>query len=114
MFTKSLWCMEAMWTSFPTMSETSTYFGDNLHAWKPCAQALTSTWRNQYDRYHNEMEFAHVSVLALFCLAFVGIGATPSGEDYWQSVWPNTPLPKAFYDLLLPSGKTNNLPIRAC
>ncbi|WJX58515.1 hypothetical protein P8452_43962 [Trifolium repens] len=59
------------------------------------------------------MEFAHVSVLALFCLAFVGIGATPSGEDYWQSVWPNTPLPKAFYDLLLPSGKTNNLPIRA-
>jgi hypothetical protein len=35
-------------------------------------------------------------------LAFVGIGATPSGEDYWQSVWPNTPLPKAFYDLLLP------------
>jgi ABC-type transport system involved in cytochrome bd biosynthesis fused ATPase/permease subunit len=86
------------------------------------------------------MEFAHVSVLALFCvsylfstiasliimfqitlinfepntiivysmwniflqLAFVGIGATPSGEDYWQSVWPNTPLPKAFYDLLLP------------
>ncbi|PNX88437.1 hypothetical protein L195_g044542, partial [Trifolium pratense] len=35
-------------------------------------------------------------------LAFVGIGATPSGEDYWKSVWPNTPLPKAFYDLLLP------------
>nr|AAZ31070.1 embryonic abundant protein-like precursor [Medicago sativa] len=60
------------------------------------------------------MEFAHLSILALFCLAFVRIGASPSSaEDYWQSVWPNTPLPKAFFDLLLPYGRTNSLPIKA-
>ncbi|CAK8570279.1 unnamed protein product [Lathyrus sativus] len=58
------------------------------------------------------MEFAHITVLTLFCLAFVRTGAIPSGEDYWKYVWPNTPLPKAFSDLLLPYGKTNNLPIR--
>ncbi|XP_058748021.1 embryonic abundant protein VF30.1-like [Vicia villosa] len=59
------------------------------------------------------MEFAHLTVLSLFCLAFVGITATSSGEDYWQSIWPNTPLPKTFSDLLIPSGKTNNLPIKS-
>lgn len=33
----------------------------------------------------------------------MGIGATTlSSEDYWQTIWPNTPLPKAFSDLLLP------------
>ncbi|XP_058744746.1 embryonic abundant protein VF30.1-like [Vicia villosa] len=58
------------------------------------------------------MKVAHVYVLASFCIAFVGIGATLSGEDYWQSVWSNTPLPSAFADLLLPYGKTNNLPIK--
>ncbi|KAL5071770.1 hypothetical protein RYX36_022657 [Vicia faba] len=58
------------------------------------------------------MEFAGITVLALFCLAFGMIGAVPSGEDYWKYVWPNTPLPKAFSDLLLPYGKTNNLPIK--
>ncbi|XP_004490751.1 embryonic abundant protein VF30.1-like [Cicer arietinum] len=60
------------------------------------------------------MEFARLSILTLFCLAFVGISASPlSGEDYWQSIWPNTPLPKIFLDLLLPYGRTNSLPIRA-
>ncbi|XP_061341520.1 unknown seed protein USP-like [Gastrolobium bilobum] len=58
------------------------------------------------------MEFAHLSVLALFCLALMGTDASQSAEDYWQSVWPNTPLPKPLWDLLLPySG--NNLPIKA-
>ncbi|XP_058728713.1 embryonic abundant protein VF30.1-like [Vicia villosa] len=59
------------------------------------------------------MEFARITVLALFCLAFVEIGAIPFGEDYWKYVWPNTPLPNTFSDLLIPNGKTNNLPIRA-
>ncbi|KAI5393311.1 embryonic abundant protein VF30.1 [Lathyrus oleraceus] len=58
------------------------------------------------------MEFSHITVLALFCLTFVRTGAIPSGEDYWKYVWPNTPLPEAFSDLLLPYGKTNSLPIR--
>ncbi|CAI8586017.1 unnamed protein product [Vicia faba] len=59
------------------------------------------------------MEFAHLTVLSLFCLAFVGITATSPREDYWQSIWPNTPLPKTFSDMLIPSGKTNSLPIKS-
>ncbi|XP_061341342.1 embryonic abundant protein VF30.1-like [Gastrolobium bilobum] len=58
------------------------------------------------------MEFAHLSVLALFCLTVVVTDASQSAENYWQSVRPNTPMPKALWDLLQPySG--NNLPIKA-
>ncbi|XP_004511175.1 embryonic abundant protein VF30.1-like [Cicer arietinum] len=48
------------------------------------------------------MEFTHISFVALLCLVIVGIDASQSGEEYWKSVWPNTPLPKALLDLLLP------------
>jgi len=32
----------------------------------------------------------------------VGINASQSGEDYWNTIWPNTPMPKALSDLLQP------------
>ncbi|KEH19225.1 embryonic abundant protein, putative [Medicago truncatula] len=44
-------------------------------------------------------------------LALVGINASQSEESYWKSIWPNTPLPKALSDLLLPESGTN-VPIR--
>ncbi|CAI8584199.1 unnamed protein product [Vicia faba] len=47
------------------------------------------------------MEFKNLSVLALFLLVLVGIHGSNSGEEYWKSVWPNTPIPKALSDLLL-------------
>ncbi|XP_058772363.1 embryonic abundant protein VF30.1-like [Vicia villosa] len=57
------------------------------------------------------MEFTHLSLLALFCLIFVGTNGSKSGEEYWKSIWPNTPIPKPLLDLLLPDSKTS-LPIR--
>ncbi|RHN40493.1 hypothetical protein MtrunA17_Chr8g0355301 [Medicago truncatula] len=48
------------------------------------------------------MQFIHLYVFSLFCLALVGINASQSEESYWKSIWPNTPLPKALSDLLLP------------
>ncbi|KEH19228.1 putative BURP domain-containing protein [Medicago truncatula] len=44
-------------------------------------------------------------------LILVGINASQSGEDYWKTIWPNTPMPKALSDLLQPES-TSNLPIR--
>ncbi|XP_057450966.1 BURP domain-containing protein 6-like [Lotus japonicus] len=48
------------------------------------------------------MEFPHLGFLsAFFCLALVGyhVQASLPAEDYWKSLWPNTPMPKALKDL---------------
>ncbi|MED6167518.1 hypothetical protein PIB30_003490 [Stylosanthes scabra] len=51
------------------------------------------------------MEFNHLLPLsvALFCLALLGshVQASLPAEDYWQTLWPDTPMPKAFKDLLV-------------
>ncbi|MED6167522.1 hypothetical protein PIB30_003494 [Stylosanthes scabra] len=50
------------------------------------------------------MEFSHLLPLsALFCLALLGshVQASLPAEDYWQTLWPNTPMPKVFKDLLV-------------
>ncbi|RYR43712.1 hypothetical protein Ahy_A08g040113 [Arachis hypogaea] len=50
------------------------------------------------------MESSHLLPLsALFCLAILGshVHASLPAEDYWQTLWPNTPMPKAFKDLLV-------------
>ncbi|CAK8561220.1 unnamed protein product [Lathyrus sativus] len=57
------------------------------------------------------MGFTHLSLLALLCLVFVGINASKSDEEYWKSIWPNTPIPRPLLDLLLPDSKTS-VPIR--
>ncbi|KAK7313853.1 hypothetical protein VNO77_39055 [Canavalia gladiata] len=41
----------------------------------------------------------------------MGSDASQSAKDYWQSVWPNTAVPKPLWDLLLPYSKTH-LPIK--
>lgn len=53
------------------------------------------------------MEFTHLFVLALFFLTIVGINGSKSGEEYWKSVWPNTPMPNILSDLLLPESGTS-------
>ncbi|XP_050873002.1 unknown seed protein USP [Lathyrus oleraceus] len=58
------------------------------------------------------MEFKNLSVLALFFLTFLGIHASKSGEEYWKSVWPNTPIPKTLLDLLL-TDKGTSIPIKS-
>ncbi|QHO31615.1 hypothetical protein HN51_019798 [Arachis hypogaea] len=53
------------------------------------------------------MESSHLLPLsALFCLAILGshVHASLPAEDYWQTLWPNTPMPKAFKDLLVQPG----------
>lgn len=57
------------------------------------------------------MEFTHLFVLALFFLTIVGINGSKSGEEYWKSVWPNTPMPEVLSDLLLPESGTS-VPIK--
>ncbi|CAI8607056.1 unnamed protein product [Vicia faba] len=57
------------------------------------------------------MEFTHLSLLALFCLTFLGTNGSRSGEEYWKSIWPNTPIPRPLLDLLLSDSKTS-VPIR--
>ncbi|KAK7313856.1 hypothetical protein VNO77_39058 [Canavalia gladiata] len=42
----------------------------------------------------------------------MGSDASQSAKDYWQSVWPNTTVPKPLWDLLQPYSKTH-LPIEA-
>ncbi|MED6167519.1 hypothetical protein PIB30_003491 [Stylosanthes scabra] len=55
------------------------------------------------------MEFNHLLPLsvALVCLALLGshVQASLPAEDYWQTLWPNTPMPKAFKDLLVQPGE---------
>ncbi|XP_058734892.1 embryonic abundant protein VF30.1-like [Vicia villosa] len=58
------------------------------------------------------MEFKSLSVLALFLLTLLGINGFKSEEEYWKSVWPNTPIPKALSDLLL-SDKEVSIPIKS-
>ncbi|CAL5196471.1 unnamed protein product [Lathyrus oleraceus] len=58
------------------------------------------------------MEFKNLSVLALFFLTLLGIHASKSGEEYWKSVWPNTPIPKTLLDLLL-TDKGTSIPIKS-
>ncbi|XP_039684369.1 embryonic abundant protein VF30.1 [Medicago truncatula] len=53
------------------------------------------------------MELTHLSVLAIFFLALVGINGSKSGEEYWKSVWPNTLMPKSLSDLLLSESGTS-------
>ncbi|KAK7313850.1 hypothetical protein VNO77_39052 [Canavalia gladiata] len=57
------------------------------------------------------MEFRLLNILALLCLTLMGSDASQSAKDYWQSVWPNTAVPKPLWDLLLPYSKTH-LPIK--
>lgn len=57
------------------------------------------------------MEIVRLSIVALCCLVFVGADVSPTYSNFWETIWPNTPLPKAFYDLLAPHGNTNDLPI---
>ncbi|CAJ2657150.1 unnamed protein product [Trifolium pratense] len=58
------------------------------------------------------MEFTHLSLLALFFLTLiVGINGSKSGEEYWKSVWLNTPIPKALSDLLMSDSGTD-MPIK--
>ncbi|KAL1299382.1 hypothetical protein HN51_043849 [Arachis hypogaea] len=55
----------------------------------------------------NKMESSRLLPLsALFCIAILGshVHASLPAEDYWQTLWPNTPMPKAFKDLLLQPG----------
>ncbi|CAL5195537.1 unnamed protein product [Lathyrus oleraceus] len=47
------------------------------------------------------MEFTSLSILALLCVAFMEVNASMSGEEYWNSIWPNTPIPKTISDLVL-------------
>ncbi|KAI5420897.1 hypothetical protein KIW84_044656 [Lathyrus oleraceus] len=61
---------------------------------------------------HSLMEFKNLSVLVLFLLVLVGINGSKSGEEYWKSVWPNTPIPKALSDLMT-SDKGANMPIKS-
>ncbi|CAJ1978356.1 unnamed protein product [Sphenostylis stenocarpa] len=55
------------------------------------------------------MEFGHLLALALFCLTLRKIDA--SAKDYWNSVFPNTPVPKPLQDLVWPSSKSS-IPIK--
>lgn len=57
------------------------------------------------------MGFGHLVVLVLLCLTLRGSDASQSAKDYWESVYPNTPVPKPLLDLMLPTRKTN-LPIK--
>ncbi|XP_027356804.1 embryonic abundant protein VF30.1-like [Abrus precatorius] len=56
------------------------------------------------------MEFRLLTVLALLCFSLMRSDASQSAEEYWQSLWPNTPVPKPLWDLVLPYIKTH-LPI---
>ncbi|XP_058745375.1 unknown seed protein USP-like [Vicia villosa] len=47
------------------------------------------------------MEFTSLSILALLCVALMGTNASKSGEEYWKSIWPDTPVPKILSDLVL-------------
>jgi hypothetical protein len=44
--------------------------------------------------------------LLYFCvqLTLMKIDASQSGEDYWKSIWPNTPMPKTLLDWQILSG----------
>ncbi|CAL5196475.1 unnamed protein product [Lathyrus oleraceus] len=57
------------------------------------------------------MGFTHLSLLALFCLVFLGINGYKSEEEYLKSIWPDTPIPRPLLDLLQPDSKTS-VPIR--
>ncbi|CAL5431608.1 unnamed protein product [Camellia sinensis] len=48
------------------------------------------------------MEFHLLPILAFLSLTLVASHATPSPEAYWNSVLPNSPIPKAVKDLLHP------------
>ncbi|XP_057450965.1 BURP domain protein RD22-like [Lotus japonicus] len=57
------------------------------------------------------MEFRHLGFLSAFlCLALVGyhVQASLPAEDYWKSLWPNTPMPKALKDLMQSDSEWGN------
>ncbi|CAL5196473.1 unnamed protein product [Lathyrus oleraceus] len=58
------------------------------------------------------MEFKNLSILLLLFCAHVGINESKLEEDYWKSVWPNTPTPKELSNLLL-SDKETSTPIKS-
>ncbi|CAL5196465.1 unnamed protein product [Lathyrus oleraceus] len=57
------------------------------------------------------MEFKQLSCLVLIFLTFVEIDALQSDEEYWKSVWPNTPIPNILSGIFIPDKETN-VPIR--
>ncbi|WJX93180.1 hypothetical protein P8452_74739 [Trifolium repens] len=59
------------------------------------------------------MEFTHLFVILalIFLTLIVRNHGSKSGEEYWKSVWPNTPMPKALSDLLISESGTG-LPIK--
>jgi hypothetical protein len=43
-------------------------------------------------------------ILYLVQLTLIKINASQSGEEYWKSIWPNTPMPKTLLDWQIVSG----------
>ncbi|KAI5420891.1 hypothetical protein KIW84_044651, partial [Lathyrus oleraceus] len=60
---------------------------------------------------HILMKFKILYVVALLFLTLIGINGSKSDEEYWNSIWPNTPIPKTLSDMLL-SDIGTNMPIK--
>ncbi|KAK2354350.1 hypothetical protein QL285_091882 [Trifolium repens] len=58
------------------------------------------------------MEFKQISCLILLCLTLIKINASQSGEEYWKSIWPNTPMPKTLLDWQIVSESETTAAIR--
>ncbi|CAJ2657149.1 unnamed protein product [Trifolium pratense] len=58
------------------------------------------------------MEFKQLSCLIVLCLTLIKINASQSGEGYWKSIWPNTPMPKTLLDWQIVSESETTAAIR--
>uniref|UniRef100_A0A7N0ZVP9 BURP domain-containing protein n=1 Tax=Kalanchoe fedtschenkoi TaxID=63787 RepID=A0A7N0ZVP9_KALFE len=56
------------------------------------------------------MAFYTLSALAALCVAFVASQAALPGEIYWDSVLPNTPMPRAISNVLQPGKGDETVP----